>query len=276
MKKLLLFSCVALSLATTKMITAETISLEAEDVMTKNSHHVHRKHFSSKSSQDVIGPTGPTGATGPRGPRGFRGTAGAIGPRGFRGHAGVTGPTGPASGGGGTGVANTAVFSATYTIGDEIGQPIIDPATPLLFETPVSGTAAINYPATNSPISYSNSGANAGTFTLSAPGIYQIEFSGSIIYNEGTALLATDKLAISLFNTTTVQLIHPAPIFTTAFAYEGFANQYEWSPVPFSASNCVQITTPQSYQMQATFTTDGVSTVGIDNTLLTIILLVPL
>lgn len=225
--------------------------LDSSDAVRHHSHHCRHKPRLHKGTTGPTGPTGPTGAAG------------------STGAAGVTGPTG--AGGGGI----SAVFSATYTVGGT-GQSLAT-ATPLLFETPDSGTPAINYPASGSPISYTNSGPNAGTFTLSRPGIYMVEFSGMAIYNQDASDFSPSYFSVSVVNTNTMTALNPDPIINVKL--EDQNSDYDLPLFPFCATQCIQNMTPQSYQIQATYAKGNIgsnSTLGVDNTLLNVVLLVPL
>lgn len=149
----------------------------------------------------VTGPTGPTGATGPTGPTGSTGATGATGPSGEDGEdgaAGATGATGQAAtvrvgtvttGEPGTeaavvnsGTENDAVFDFTIPSG-QTGQP---PELELLsaFSNPVqSGTSGTALIFDRNGLVYGNAvshSGNSSVFTVSEPGVYSVEFHGSV------------------------------------------------------------------------------------------------
>ena len=104
--------------------------------------------------QGEIGPTGPTGPTGPQGIQGAAGVQGEIGPT------GPTGPTGP------SGESSLSYGSKYDTTTDTISLTAdTDSPVPLTTTAPLSGIT----------------GTNANTLTITANGVYKIDyfFNGS-------------------------------------------------------------------------------------------------
>ena len=116
--------------------------------------------------QGEIGPTGPTGLTGPTGPQGIQGVAGA------QGEIGPTGPTGP------SGESSLSYGSKYDTTTDTISLTAdTDSPVPLTTTAPLSGIT----------------GTNANTLTITANGVYKIDY----FFNGSPNVEATLTLSVS-------------------------------------------------------------------------------
>ncbi len=159
----------------------------------------------------ATGPTGPTGLIGATGPAGLTGATGATGPAGPIGPTGATGPEGP------TGPAGTALsaFASGYTTGTV--ALAADEAIPFttFTATPVDSITQ-----------------DAGVFTLTTPGTYQV-----------SAILNVPAVAGTTTNE--VRLL------------------VDGAPLPASQTAVTASATPTSVNLQGQVVSDGTTTVAL-------------
>lgn len=139
----------------------------------------------------VAGPTGPAGSDGSDGSDGDTGPAGPTGPQGPQGPAGSTGPQGPAGADGAAATIKCACFKDTT--GDE----------------DVSSSSNITITNIDSASSFNDSifSENAGVYTVSEAGVYEIRLELGLYVTTGNNYRYTAEYACTKNGTSTVLAI---------------------------------------------------------------------
>lgn len=121
--------------------------------------------------QGECGPPGPQGEPGPIGLTGATGPAGAAGPAGPQGEPGLPGATGPAGPAGATGPAGPAGPLSLGDYGSFYHAPTI---------TAAAANTTTVMPLASTVVSKGITADSSGKITVSADGVYNIEFSAQI------------------------------------------------------------------------------------------------